>query len=318
MEVTKGLKFSTDVRREWFDMVGASSAQHPDGNHPAGPDPARKMRKSMNYVGKMLLTKIKELTKPKVYTDNDPTIFELMTKKFISIDAMFGEAGTTHFQYKGDRVVTEHLKLIIPGHADHGWANTIANNFEIIDRVLGELKKAMESPESAQEGEDIAQLEKDVLEDASLSAVCVYCGKEKGEHYGPAADPVCYAGNPFGRRFRAVEETVMAAELVAEPGSIAEAIDGYDQRVAAAMAGMVAELSSEPTPTAPEDLEEGSKCPQNNCDGTLDYEYRTDDCNCHISPPCSQCVEKPLRCRECGFEVDVNEQNYGADGSGGH
>ena len=33
---------------------------------------------------------------------------------------------------------------------------------------------------------------------------CVYCGKTKGEHFGPpdCTDPVCYQGMPFGRRFR--------------------------------------------------------------------------------------------------------------------
>lgn len=40
----------------------------------------------------------------------------------------------------------------------------------------------------------------------SLDEICVYCGKDKGSHFGSFTDPVCYRGNPLGRRFRGLEE----------------------------------------------------------------------------------------------------------------
>lgn len=50
-------------------------------------------------------------------------------------------------------------------------------------------------------------------------------------------------------------------------------------------------------------LDEGDGCPA--CamygdTGTLHY-ARVDDCFCHISPPCSNCVESPLQCDLCGY-----------------
>lgn len=40
-------------------------------------------------------------------------------------------------------------------------------------------------------------------EDRQWDEYCVYCGNTKGAHFGPPSDPdpVCYQGNPFGRRF---------------------------------------------------------------------------------------------------------------------
>lgn len=48
-----------------------------------------------------------------------------------------------------------------------------------------------------------------------------------------------------------------------------------------------------------EDLEEGDVCPA--CeDGSLDV-VQGRDCSCHLSPPCSSCVEDGLLCDACGW-----------------
>lgn len=55
MDVRCGLKFSPEVEREWFDMVKQCVDLHPSD------DPQRrKVMRSLNYLGKMLLTKLKE------------------------------------------------------------------------------------------------------------------------------------------------------------------------------------------------------------------------------------------------------------------
>lgn len=48
-----------------------------------------------------------------------------------------------------------------------------------------------------------------------------------------------------------------------------------------------------------EDLEEGSPCTQEGCDGHYDA-VAGRNCSCHISPPCYPCVEDGLECDECG------------------
>lgn len=40
---------------------------------------------------------------------------------------------------------------------------------------------------------------------------------------------------------------------------------------------------------------EGDSCP---CGGVFEY-IREGDCSCHISPPCNNCVEAPLKCNQC-------------------
>ena len=62
------------------------------------------------------------------------------------------------------------------------------------------------------------------------------------------------------------------------------------------------------------EIEEGGKCPE--CDGTLEY-LPVENCRCHISPPCSSCVNNPLTCNQCGWEEDppdvgreINDQIY--------
>ncbi len=48
-------------------------------------------------------------------------------------------------------------------------------------------------------------------------------------------------------------------------------------------------------------LEDGDKCP--NClDGVLGYE-QVENCACHINPPCAACVDNPLVCNICGWEL---------------
>lgn len=283
-----------------------------------------------------------------VYQANNSAIYELMTNKFIEIDALLGPTGTTTVNYTGECMTTKNLGLTIPGRGEAGWEKVIADNFLIIDKALGELQAAGKKLE----------------EDAQWYVACVFCGKRKGDHFGPETDPMpaCYRGNPMGRRFMAEPKTVVPSELLGPPspepytfGNGTMTIKGVSLTPAGEVVigatlrgeelcedegcpqhgtphvcnpatgdGRVLPLStlSDITVTAPEpepkDLEEGDPCTQEDCKGILSFDYRTDDCSCHISPPCSQCVEKLLRCNECGFEVDVNEQNYGADGSGGH
>lgn len=53
--------------------------------------------------------------------------------------------------------------------------------------------------------------------------------------------------------------------------------------------------------------EEGDKCPEKDCKGSLEY-VRQKSCSCHISPPCSACVDAPLVCTECGGTPEEPEQ----------
>ena len=46
--------------------------------------------------------------------------------------------------------------------------------------------------------------------------------------------------------------------------------------------------------------EEGDKCDTDGCDGILVYP-KVENCYCHISPPCHNCVENKLECSECGI-----------------
>ena len=51
------------------------------------------------------------------------------------------------------------------------------------------------------------------------------------------------------------------------------------------------------------ELVEGSKCPDTDCNGTMEYPP-VGNCSCHISPPCGKCVDNPLTCSVCGLELD--------------
>jgi hypothetical protein len=50
-------------------------------------------------------------------------------------------------------------------------------------------------------------------------------------------------------------------------------------------------------------LEEGDKCPGEGCDGEMFY-GEVENCSCHISPPCSNCVNNPLVCDTCGYNEE--------------
>lgn len=56
--------------------------------------------------------------------------------------------------------------------------------------------------------------------------------------------------------------------------------------------------------------EEGDRCPQ--CKSGELYYQEVENCSCHISPPCSACVENPLECIECGWEEgdSIQEKHY--------
>jgi len=48
--------------------------------------------------------------------------------------------------------------------------------------------------------------------------------------------------------------------------------------------------------------EEGSRCPDVFCTGTLELP-KAENCSCHISPPCNACIEVVPTCNECGLGV---------------
>jgi hypothetical protein len=50
------------------------------------------------------------------------------------------------------------------------------------------------------------------------------------------------------------------------------------------------------------EVTEGGDCPTK-CGGTLHYP-KVQGCRCHISPPCSACVDNPLTCNTCGWEEE--------------
>jgi hypothetical protein len=49
--------------------------------------------------------------------------------------------------------------------------------------------------------------------------------------------------------------------------------------------------------------EEGNVCNRDGCKGVITYEP-VNDCYCHISPPCLNCIDNKPRCPECGWEED--------------
>ena len=46
--------------------------------------------------------------------------------------------------------------------------------------------------------------------------------------------------------------------------------------------------------------QEGEPCPS--CGEPVVTEHPGDGCSCHISPPCSYCVDTWFACRACGWE----------------
>lgn len=51
-----------------------------------------------------------------------------------------------------------------------------------------------------------------------------------------------------------------------------------------------------------EDLTEGDRCPFAGCDGRMGFQP-VENCSCHISPPCNQCVDNPLVCLKCDWRI---------------
>jgi hypothetical protein len=47
-------------------------------------------------------------------------------------------------------------------------------------------------------------------------------------------------------------------------------------------------------------IDEGLSCTDEDCDGT--FEYVTENCSCHINPPCESCINATLACTKCGLE----------------
>lgn len=57
---------------------------------------------------------------------------------------------------------------------------------------------------------------------------------------------------------------------------------------------------------AAKEYDEGDKCPKPGCKGDLAY-INEEGCSCHISPPCSNCVDAPLICDVCGLAPDSED-----------
>lgn len=55
-------------------------------------------------------------------------------------------------------------------------------------------------------------------------------------------------------------------------------------------------------------IEEGDKCKE--CHKGLMEWPETENCSCHIHPPCSACTDTVLTCTECGHEDEPPEYVY--------
>lgn len=53
---------------------------------------------------------------------------------------------------------------------------------------------------------------------------------------------------------------------------------------------------------------EGDVCNRNGCKGII-AEHETENCSCHISPPCSACTTSKEYCPECDWEA-VDDETY--------
>lgn len=52
--------------------------------------------------------------------------------------------------------------------------------------------------------------------------------------------------------------------------------------------------------------EEGDRCPEYTCKGLLHFPA-SENCSCHINPPCLSCTSVLLTCDDCGWEEDAPE-----------
>lgn len=59
--------------------------------------------------------------------------------------------------------------------------------------------------------------------------------------------------------------------------------------------------SSSSAGLAADGSEEGSACGREGCGGVLAYR-KSENCSCHINPPCSSCTNVPLHCPVCQWE----------------
>ena len=51
-------------------------------------------------------------------------------------------------------------------------------------------------------------------------------------------------------------------------------------------------------------IEEGDICMRGGCNGTIEY-TPSENCSCHINPPCGSCTNVYLYCKECGYEDET-------------
>lgn len=54
--------------------------------------------------------------------------------------------------------------------------------------------------------------------------------------------------------------------------------------------------------------QEGDVCNRNECEGVLIYS-ESENCSCHINPPCSSCMDTYLYCPVCDWN-ETEEDNY--------
>lgn len=54
--------------------------------------------------------------------------------------------------------------------------------------------------------------------------------------------------------------------------------------------------------------EDGDRCPESGCGGSLHYPPVM-NCSCHIAAPCSDCTDRVLTCRECGWQEEAPDFN---------
>lgn len=53
-------------------------------------------------------------------------------------------------------------------------------------------------------------------------------------------------------------------------------------------------------------VEEGARCNRNSCDGVIEF-GPSENCSCHINPPCNSCVADRRRCPKCQWTPGDDE-----------
>jgi len=53
--------------------------------------------------------------------------------------------------------------------------------------------------------------------------------------------------------------------------------------------------------------EEGDRCGRDSCPGTIEL-AESENCSCHINPPCQSCVEAGLCCPECHWHSRYDDE----------